>query len=135
MNLNKVFVIGNLTRDPELKTMPNGNAVCNFSLAVNRVWYNSEKVKQQEVEFINIVVFGKMGENVAQYMKKGSSLMIEGRIKTRSWEGQDGKKVYRTEIIAEAVQFGAKAQGGESRSSQTDSQDDAPDIDSANIPF
>ncbi len=135
MNLNKAFIIGNLTRDPELKTLPSGSAVCNFSLAVNRVWYNAEKVKQQEVEFINIVVFGKMGENVAQYMKKGSSLMVEGRIKTRSWEGQDGKKNYRTEIIAESVQFGAKPQGGESRAPQTDSQEDAPDIETGEVPF
>lgn len=111
MYLNKVFIIGNLTRDPELKSLPSGIQVCTFAVATNRVYRDKEGNKQESAEFHNIVAFGRQGELVAQYLKKGSSALIEGRIQTRSWE-QDGQKKYRTEIVADRVQFGDRKSGG-----------------------
>ena len=112
MYLNQVSIIGNLTRDPELKKLPNGTSVANFSVATNRVWYDAQKQKQEAVEYHNIVAFGKQAENIAQYMKKGSSILIQGRLQTQSWEDQaTQKKMYRTEIVAENVQFGSKPTG------------------------
>lgn len=109
MYLNKTIIIGNLTKDVELKALPNGSKVANFSVATNRVWYNESKEKQEAVEYHNIVAFGKQAETVAQYMKKGSQILVEGRLQTRSWE-TDGKKNYRTEIILENFQFGKKSE-------------------------
>lgn len=105
MNLNKVLLAGNLTRDPEFKALPSGTSVAEFSVATNRrVKRNEQWV--DEADFHNVVVFGKTAEFVHQYFKKGSSIFVEGRLHTRSWEGEKGKQ-YRTEIIAEQVQFGA----------------------------
>ena len=116
MYLNKVFLIGNLTRDPELRAIPSGTQVATFGLATNRVWRDSEGNKKEGTEFHNIVVFGRQGELTAQYLRKGSGALIEGRIQTRSWDGQDGQKRYRTEIVAERVQFGPRSySGGETR--------------------
>jgi len=108
MNLNKVFIIGNLTRDPELRSLPSGASVVSFGVATNRVWKNQQGEKQEDTQFHNIVVFGKQAESVAQYLKKGNSVLIEGRIQTRNWEAQDGTKRSKTEIVAERVQFGPK---------------------------
>lgn len=108
MNLNKVFLIGNLTRDPELRSLPSGISVASFGIATNRVWKNQQGERQEEAQFHNIVVFGRQAENVNQYLTKGSLVLVEGRIQTRSWEGRDGVKQYRTEIVAERVQFGPK---------------------------
>jgi len=113
MNLNKVFLIGNLTRDPELKTLPSGSSVASFGVATNRVWRNQQGEKQEEVQFHNVVVFGKQAETVSQYLKKGSSALIEGRLQTRNWEAQDGSKRTKTEIVAERVQFGPQRRGGD----------------------
>jgi single-strand DNA-binding protein len=110
MYLNKALVYGNLTRDPELKSLPSGAKVTSFSIATNRVWKNKDGVKQESPEFHNIVVFGRQAETVAQYLKKGSSALVEGRMQTRSWES-DGVKKYRTEIVADRVQFGPKGAG------------------------
>ncbi|MDP3957850.1 MAG: single-stranded DNA-binding protein [bacterium] len=112
MYLNKALIVGNLTRDPELKSLPSGSKVATFSLATNRVWKDASGTKQESVDFHNIVVFGRQAETCAQYLKKGQSALVEGRIQTRSWEGQDGKKNYRTEIVADRVQFGFKSGGG-----------------------
>ena len=112
MNLNKVFIIGNLTRDPELKTLPSGSSVANFGIATNRVWRNQQGEKQEEVQFHNIVVFGKQADTVSQYLKKGGSVLVEGRLQTRNWEAQDGTKRTKTEIVAERVQFGPRKQAG-----------------------
>lgn len=110
MYLNKTFLFGNLTRDPEMKSLPNGNKVTTFSLATNRVYKDSAGAKQEQVEFHNIVVFGRQAETSAQYLKKGQGVLIEGRIQTRSWDDKTtGEKKYRTEIIADAVQFGPKS--------------------------
>ena len=111
MYLNKAMIIGNLTRDPELKSLPSGIKVCNFSVATNRVWYDKEKGKQENTDYHNVVVFGRTAETVAQYMKKGSSILVEGRMQTRSWDADGGKK-YRTEIVADTVQFGPRSSGG-----------------------
>jgi len=111
MYLNKALIIGNLTRDPELKSLPSGTQVATFSVATNRVWKDKDGSKKEDTDYHNIVVFGRQGETSAQYLKKGSSVLIEGRIQTRSWEGQDGVKKYRTEIIADRVQFGPRKDG------------------------
>lgn len=114
MYLNKAIIIGNLTRDPEQKALPSGAAVTTFSLATNRVWKDKDGNKKESADYHNIVVFGRQAETTAQYLKKGSSALVEGRIQTRSWDGQDGKKNYRTEIVAERVQFGPRSEGGAS---------------------
>ena len=109
--MNKVILYGNLTRDPELKTLPSGGQVVTFSVATNR------RVKKGETwedvpEFHNVVVFGRQAETSAQYLKKGSSALIEGRMQTRSWETPEKGKQYRTEVVAERVQFGSRSTGG-----------------------
>lgn len=111
MNLNKVFIIGNLTRDPELRTLPSGAAVASFGVATNRVWKNAQGQRQEEVQFHNVVVFGRQAETTSQYLTKGSMVMIEGRLNTRSWDSPSGTKNYRTEIVAERVQFGPRSIG------------------------
>lgn len=108
MNLNKVFIIGNLTRDPELRALPSGTPVASFGVATNRVWKDQQGQKQEDVQFHNIVVFGRQAETVQQYLAKGKSVLIEGRIQTRNWDAPDGTKRNRTEIVAERVQFGPK---------------------------
>lgn len=107
MYLNKAFIVGNLTRDPELRALPSGANVCTFGVATNRVWYNQDKQKQEATEFHNVVVFGRQADTCAQYLKKGSGVLVEGRLQTRSWD-KDGHKQYRTEIVADRVQFGAR---------------------------
>ncbi|TSC69032.1 MAG: single-strand DNA-binding protein [Parcubacteria group bacterium Gr01-1014_56] len=109
--MNKVILYGNLTRDPELRALPSGGQVCSFGLATNRVWRDKEGNKQEAAEFHNIVVFGRQAETCAQYLKKGSSSIIEGRIQTRSWESPEKGKQYRTEIIADRVEFGSRSSG------------------------
>lgn len=108
MNLNKVFLIGNLTRDPEMRTLPSGKPVATFGIATNRVWNNAQGEKQQAVEFHNITLFGRLAEIASQYLTKGGSVLIEGRLQTRSWEGKDGIKRNRTEIIGESMQLGPR---------------------------
>ncbi|MEX0930316.1 MAG: single-stranded DNA-binding protein [Candidatus Paceibacterota bacterium] len=121
MYLNKAIIIGNLTQDPELKSLPSGVQVTNFSLATNRVYNDRDGNKQESSEFHNIVVFGRQAETSAQYLKKGQQALVEGRLQTRSWEDQSGVKKYRTEIIADRVQFG---QGGGSGSGAANRQQD-----------
>jgi len=112
MYLNKAIVIGNLTRDPELRSLPSGIKVCSFSLATNRVWKDKAGARQEATDYHNVVVFGRQAETVAQYMKKGSSILVEGRMQTRSWDDKtSGEKKYRTEIVADRTQFGPKGSG------------------------
>lgn len=111
MYLNKVFLIGNLTRDPEARKLPSGVSVTTLGLATNRFWVDKEGKKQTDTQFHNVVAFGRQAETVAQYLKKGSSLLVEGRLQTRSWNDQSGNKRYRTEIVAERIQFGPKGAG------------------------
>lgn len=137
MYLNKTQIIGNITRDVEIKALPSGVTVANFSVATNRTWKNKEGVKQEEVEYHNVIAFGKTAEVIGRYMKKGSSIYIEGRLKTRNWQSEDGKKNYRTEILLENFQFGAKA-SGDTHVAKEESQEveyPADEIDPEDIPF
>ena len=111
MNLNKVFVLGNLTADPIARALPSGQSVVNFGLATNRIFYDKDRQKQQQAEFHNIVAFGRIAEIAQQYLKKGSMVLIEGRIQTRSWQDSSGNKRTRTEIITEKLQLGPRAAG------------------------
>lgn len=108
MYINKALLYGNLTRDPEIKSLPSGISVVTFSIATNRVYKDKNGAKQEAVDFHNIVAFGKQAETINQYLKKGNGVFIDGRIQTRSWDGQDGKKQYRTEIVVDNFQFGPK---------------------------
>ena len=112
MYINKAFVFGNLTRDPELRSLPSGNAVANFAVATNRVWKDKDGAKRENAEFHNIVVFGRQAELASQYLKKGRSVFVEGRLQTRSWDDASGVKKYRTEIIADRIQFGPQGISG-----------------------
>jgi single-strand DNA-binding protein len=144
MYLNKAIILGNLTRDPELKSLPNGTKVASLALATNRTWKDAQGMKRDSVEYHNVVAFAKPAELIAQYCKKGSSLYIEGRIQTRSWDAPDGSKKYRTEIVLETFQFGPKVGGVGGGSSNAQSgpisdqeapQKDAPaDLDTIEYP-
>lgn len=124
MYLNKAMIFGNLTRDPELKSLPSGMQVCSFSLATNRVYNDRDGKRQEATDYHNIAVFGKQAENCGKYLTKGSSAYVEGRLQTRSWDA-DGVKHYRTEVIADRVQFGPRggSGGGEGRSAAPMNED------------
>ncbi len=145
MNINKAMVYGNLTRDPELKALPSGMNVCSFGIATNRVYNDRDGKRQEQTEYHNIVVFGKQADTTAKYLKKGSGAFVEGRLQTRSWD-KDGVKQYRTEIIADRVQFGPRGGEGSGAGSYAGNKDDsaippAPpsypeeDINPEDIPF
>lgn len=104
-SLNKFMGIGNLTRDPEIRYLPNGEAVCNFSIACNDSWKDKNGVKQEKVEYINIVMYRKLAEIAGEYLKKGAPVYLEGRIQTRKWQDKDGSDRYTTEIIADQMQM------------------------------
>src|SRR3989338_4062773 len=124
MYLNKVILIGNLTRDTELRSLPTGAKVCSFSIATNRVWKDKNGARQEAADYHNVVVFGRQAETVAQYMKKGSSILVEGRMQTRSWDDKNtGEKKYRTEVIADRTQFGPKGSGAGSAGAQNTPKD------------
>lgn len=108
MNLNKVFVLGNLTKDPELRSTPSGAAVCSFNVATNRHFTTAEGKKGQEAEFHAVVAWSKQAELVHQYLKKGNLLLVEGRLQRRDWQDDTGVKHWKTEIIAERLQLGPK---------------------------
>lgn len=108
MNLNKAFILGNLTRDPELRQTTSGQNVASFGVATNRVWSDSSGNKQAQTEFHNVVVWGRLAEIASQYLSKGRLVFIEGRITNRSWLDQQGQKKYRTEIVAENMQLGPR---------------------------
>ncbi|MCT2536420.1 single-stranded DNA-binding protein [Aquibacillus koreensis] len=101
--LNRVVLVGRLTRDPDLRYTPNGVAVANFTIAVNRPFSNQQG--EREADFINCVIWRRPAENLANFMKKGSMIGVDGRIQTRSFDGQDGKRVFITEVVADSVQF------------------------------
>ncbi len=101
MSLNRVQLIGNLTRDPEMKQIPGGQVVASFGIATNFTWKDQSGEQQSRTEFHNIVAWRRLAEICGQYLKKGSKIFIEGRLQTRSWEGEDGVKRYRTEIVAD----------------------------------
>jgi single-strand DNA-binding protein len=151
MYLNKAILYGNLTRDPELRSLPSGIQVASFSIATNRVYKDKNGVKQEQADFHNIVVFGKQAELVSQYLKKGSSLLVEVRMQTRSWDDKDGQKKYRTEVVADRIQFGPRGGGNSgsygggseksSQSAKTDNKEEeaiqypTEEINPEDIPF
>lgn len=104
-NLNRVFLIGNLTRDPELRYIPSGTAVANFGLATNRVYTTQDGERKEEVCFVDIVAWSRTAEACANYLSKGSPVFIEGRLQYDSWETEDGQKRSRLRVIADRVQF------------------------------
>ncbi len=122
-SLNKVLLIGNLTRDPELRYTPTGAAVCTFGLATNRSWQTENGEKHEQAEFHTIVAWNKLGEICAEFLTKGKQCYVEGRLSTREWEGQDGQKRRSTEVIANEVIFLGGATGG-SRAEALDIPDD-----------
>jgi single-strand DNA-binding protein len=111
MNLNKVIICGRVTQDIEVRTTPTGQSVASFSVATNRNWTDQAGKKQEQVEFHNVVLWRRLAEVAGQYLKKGALVMIEGRLQTRNWQGQDGVKKYRTEILGENMQMGPRAGG------------------------
>jgi single-strand DNA-binding protein len=105
-NFNKVILVGNLTRDPELRYTPKGLAIAKFGLAINRVWTNEAGEKKEEVTFVDVDVFGRTAENVGQYMRKGSPILVEGRLRLDQWDDkQTGQKRSKLGVVAEIVQF------------------------------
>ena len=121
-SLNRATILGNLTRDPELRQTPNGQNVSSFGVATNRAWNGSDGQRQEQSEFHNVVAWGKLAEICGQYLTKGKKVYIEGRLQTRDWEGQDGVRRYRTEIVAENMimldRSGAPSGGGASAAPQ-----------------
>lgn len=120
-SLNRAQLIGNLTADPEMRSTTTGQNVCSFSIATNRVWKNAQGEKQEQADYHNIVAWGRLAELCSQFLGKGRKVFVEGRLQTRDWEGQDGVKRYRTEIVADNLVFldrprdGAGSQGGAPR--------------------
>src|SRR3990167_3217606 len=111
MNFNRAIIVGRLTRDPELRTTPSGQQVCNFSVATSRIWNDPDtRQRQEKTEFHNVVAWRRLAEIAGQYLNKGALVLVEGRIETRSWEDQQtGTRKYRTEIIAENMQLGPRS--------------------------
>jgi single-strand DNA-binding protein len=122
MYINKVILFGNLTRDPELRALSSGMNMVNLRLATNRTFKDRDGKKQEQAEFHDVVVFGRQADVINQYLRKGSSALIEGRLQTRSWEDKKtGEKKYRTEIVADHVEFGPKSSGSSSYGSTNSS--------------
>lgn len=125
MNLNKIFILGNVVKNPESRTTSSGQTVATFSIATNRMWTDKQGQKQKKAEFHNIVAWGRLGEICAQYLEKGKLVFIEGRVETRSWDAPDGTKKYRTEVIAENMQMGPKSGNTSSPATSHSQNDDA----------
>ncbi|MBO7132319.1 single-stranded DNA-binding protein [Candidatus Saccharibacteria bacterium] len=140
---SKAIITGNLTRDPELRTTPNGASVCSFSVAVNRVYRDSNGEQKEDVSFIDCSAWGKLGEMINQYAKKGSGVLVSGRLDQRSWEDKtSGQKRSRVEIVVEDFNFtGSAPAGGASSASASSAPSDMPDdipdeeIDLSDVPF
>lgn len=144
MNLNKVILVGRLTRDPEARSLPSGQPVASFGLATDRFFVDKSGQKQQQVEFHNIVMFGRLAEIASRYLTKGSLAMIEGRLQTRSWQDASGNQRSKTEIIAERLQLGPRAAGKVTPPADEPPKEEAPEeipiieeeeIDIKDIPF
>lgn len=124
MYLNRAIIIGNLTRDPELRSLPSGVQVATIAVATNRVWRDKNGAKQEAADYHNVVVFGRQAETAAQYLRRGSSVLVEGRMQTRSWDAADGSKKYRTEVVADRIQFGPRRDGVVSSASTSNMKED-----------
>ncbi len=138
-SFNQAIVMGNLTRDPELRATPGGQQVATFSVATNRVWQDNNGERKEAVEYHEIVAWGKLGELAAQYLAKGRKVMVIGRLQTRSWDAQDGSKRQRTEIVATDVNFldsrGDAPSGASSTAARAQSSDDVviEDLDDTKV--
>jgi single-strand DNA-binding protein len=143
MNLNKAMIIGNVTRDPEVRTTPNGQNVVSFGVATNRRWKDQSGQPKEQVEYHNIVAWRRLADIVGQYVKKGSKVYVEGRLQTRTWDDQSGVKRYKTEIIAENLIMLDKAGApgavhqatGADESAQPEPAGQEPEINVEDIPF
>jgi single-strand DNA-binding protein len=111
MNVNKVLIVGRVTNDPEIRTIPSGQNVASFGVATNRFWTDRSGQKQKSTEFHNIVAWSRLAEIVQKFLTKGSLVFIEGRLQTRNWQDQQGNKRYRTEVVTERLQLGPRASG------------------------
>ncbi len=129
MNFNKALLIGRLTADPQLRTTQTGQSVATFSVATNRVWFDKQKQRQEDTQFHNIVVWGRQAEVANQFLKKGSLVMVEGRIQTRSWQDRQGQNRTTTEIIGERIQLGPRSGDSSGRASGTPAAHPPADID------
>ena len=133
--LNKVMIIGNVGRDPEMRYTPSGNAVTSFSVAVNRQW-NGQDGPHKETEWFNVVTWNKLAEACSQILTKGQKVYVEGRLQTRSWDGQDGQKHYRTEVVAGTVQFlDSRGQRPGAPATAAGEEDFAGDVEPDDLPF
>ena len=136
-SMNKVFLMGNLTRDPELRYVPSGTAVANFTVAVNRPYKDGTGEKKEEVSFIKVVVWGKMAEVCGEYLSKGRPVLVEGRLKSRAWEAQDGQKRSALDVVATSVQFlgarGDKPQGQTAKQQAYSGGDNAHEVESIDL--
>lgn len=147
MNLNKAMIIGNVTRDPEVRTTPSGQTVTSFGVATNRRWKDQSGQQKEQVEYHNVVAWRKLADIIGQYVKKGSKIYVEGRLQTRSWDDQSGVKRYKTEIIAEnMIMLDKKGEAGmvegevkksspADESTQPEPPSEEPEINVEDIPF
>ncbi|HLB51246.1 MAG TPA: single-stranded DNA-binding protein [Patescibacteria group bacterium] len=136
MNLNKVILIGRLTRDPEVRTTSSGQSVTNIGLATNRVWNDKNGQRQEKTEFHTVILWGRLAEIAGQYLTKGQETFIEGRLETRSYTGKDGVERRTTEIVAENLQLGSRPQGNRSATAaptQTPAQQKEEEIPTINL--
>ena len=127
MNLNKVFILGRVTADPQLRSTAGGAQVSSFSIATNRVWNDPSGAKKESTEFHNVVVWGRQAEVASRFLVKGSLVLVEGRLQTREWEGKDGQKRRTTEVICERMQLGPRPAGAQKDSSQNSSNQSRPE--------
>lgn len=143
-NFNKVILMGNLTRDPQLRYLPSNTAVCDFGLAVNRRWRGADGEMKEETCFVDVDAFGKPGETINQYMSKGRAILVEGRLRFRQWTTEDGQKRSKLSVVAENFQFvGGRGEGGApsdragatSGSAKTTAPEGKPPSNDDDIPF
>lgn len=130
--MNKIILIGRLTKDPDLRYTQNGKAVCSFTLAVDRPYTNQE---EKEADFINIVVWNKSGENAAKYLTKGRQAAVEGRLQIRTYDGDDGKKRWVTEVVADRVEFIGGGSGGTKKADDLEDFGYEVQFDESEVPF
>lgn len=150
MNVNIVILVGRLTDNPETRSTPQGQQVCSFRMATNRTWTDRAGTKQERVEYHTVIAWRRLAEIASQYLTKGGLVFVEGHLETRSWQGTDGQKKYRTEIIADRLQLGPRSGGGTAPSepAQRKEKEEAPvqeeeipiieenqEIDVKDIPF
>ncbi len=134
MNLNKVLIVGRLTADPQPRSTASGIQVLSVGVATNRVWYDKNKTKQEETEFHNVVIWGKQAEVVSKFLNKGSMILVEGRLQTRSWTDKQGQSRRTTEVIAERIQLGPRPLGNQGGPASPASQGGPKNVPPASPP-